>query len=99
MRNNALRRDATFSSTARSSGCQECSLIRRQALTLIGEEQITAAYIDLQIEILEHQIAVMSQVASAVDQWLAIDVTLSQQQADQLDKTYKDAIAALDKSK
>lgn len=99
MRNNAQRRDAAFSSAAQGSGCQECSRVRGQALALIGDEQTTAAYVDKQIEILEQQIAVMSQVAAAVDQWLAIDVTLSQQQADQLDKTYKDAIAALEKSK
>jgi hypothetical protein len=99
MRNNARRREAAFSSAAQRSGCQECSLVRGQALALIDDERTTAAYVDLHIEILEEQIAVMSQVASAVDQWLAIDVTLSQQQADQLDKTYKDAIAALEKSK
>jgi hypothetical protein len=99
MRNNAQRREAAFRGAAQRSGCQECSLVRGQALALIGDERTTVAYVDRQIAILEQQIAVMSQVAAAIDQWLAIDVTLSQQQADHLDKTYKDAITALGTAK
>ncbi len=99
MRNAARRRATAFATAIQSSNCQECSQVHGQAVALIGDEQKTAAQVDLQMGILQQQIAVMTQIATAVDQWLSIDVTLSQQQADQLDNTYKDGISALEKSK
>lgn len=75
--------------------CPKCAHDRNMALWLLDDEGKTSAEVDLQLQILAQQISVMSQVASAIDQWLSIDVTLSQQQADQLDKTYKDAIGTL----
>jgi hypothetical protein len=75
--------------------CGNCETTRNQALTLLRDEESTSRVVDLHLEILRAQIQVMSQMASAVDTWLGIDVTLTQDQASQLDQAYKDAIAKL----
>jgi hypothetical protein len=91
---------ADWTRALNASGCAErCSTVHSLAVGLLTDETNTAAQIDSDIEILQTQIAIMSQIAHAIDQWLSIDVTLSQAQASQLDTTYESAISTLGKNK
>jgi len=94
------RENAEWATALNASGCGErCSNVHSQALQLLTDETKTAAQIHNDVEILQSQIATMSQIAQATDQWLSIDITLSQAQATQLNTTYKNATAALGKKK
>ena len=61
---------------------------------LNGEIQ-TAAEIDKTLDILRAQIALMKQLAARVDAWLAIDVTVTQDQADALRQAFSAAAGSL----
>jgi hypothetical protein len=58
-------------------------------------EMKTAADIDKVLGILRAQIAVMKQLATRVDAWLAIDVTVTQDQADALRQAFSAAAGNL----
>jgi len=58
-------------------------------------EQETAARVDKVLDILRAQIASMKELASRVDAWLAIDVTITQEQADALKSGFSRAASAL----
>jgi hypothetical protein len=49
------------------------------------------------LQMLEAQLDVMGVLAKTVDDWLAVDVTISQDQMDALEKTVLDTTQALDK--
>jgi hypothetical protein len=53
--------------------------------------------VSLLLTVLREQIANMRAMAARVDSWLAIDVTVDQEQVDALEKAYREASAALDK--
>lgn len=58
-------------------------------------EMMTAAEIDKVLDILRAQIAVMKQIAGRIDAWLAIDVTVTQEQADALRQAFSAAAASM----
>jgi outer membrane murein-binding lipoprotein Lpp len=61
---------------------------------LNGQAQ-TASTVDKTIEILRAQIALMKQMAVRIDAWLAIDVTVTQDQADALRQAVSSAAGSL----
>lgn len=61
----------------------------------LKSEMMTAADINKLLDILRAQIAVMKQMAGRIDAWLAIDVTVTQEQADALRQAFSDATASL----
>jgi outer membrane murein-binding lipoprotein Lpp len=61
---------------------------------LNGQAQ-TASTVDKTIEILRAQIALMKQMAVQIDAWLAIDVTVTQDQADALRQAVSSATGSL----
>jgi hypothetical protein len=61
----------------------------------LNGEIATAANVNKVLEILRAQIALMKQLAARVDSWLAIDVTVTQDQADALRQAFSAAAAGL----
>lgn len=60
-------------------------------------ETITSEHVANILRILRAQIDLMKTSSITVDNWLTIDITLSKQQADSLEKAFSDAKTALDK--
>lgn len=61
----------------------------------LNDEKETATNVNKLLEILRAQVALMKQLAARVDAWLAIDVTVTQEQADALKSGFSAAATAL----
>jgi hypothetical protein len=61
----------------------------------LNNEQKTAVGVKKLLDVLRAQVALMKQLAGRVDAWLAIDVTITQEQADSLKATFSSATTAL----
>src|SRR5262249_44654311 len=61
----------------------------------LNGEMMTAAEINKVLDILRAQIAVMKQMAGRIDAWLAIDVTVTEEQADALGQAFSAAATSL----
>jgi len=61
----------------------------------LNDEKKTAADVKKLLDVLRAQVALMKQLAGRVDAWLAIDVTITQEQADSLKAAFSSATSAL----